>query len=70
MGALPSPSNHSRWLAYDAYAALVRRAEGVPGFVELQPPLWAYDRAKIGAAITPRIRAIVLNKVQELIIST
>ncbi|WP_298287732.1 aminotransferase [Novosphingobium sp.] len=47
--------------AYDAYAPLVRRAGGVPVFIALQPPQWAYDRAAIEAAITPRTRALVLN---------
>lgn len=47
--------------AYDAYAPLVRRAGGVPVFVPLQPPHWAYDRAAIEAAITARTRALILN---------
>jgi aspartate/methionine/tyrosine aminotransferase len=40
---------------------MVRRAGGVPVFVPLAPPLWAYDEAAIGAAITPRTRALILN---------
>jgi N-succinyldiaminopimelate aminotransferase len=47
--------------AYDAYAPLVRRAGGVPVFVPLAPPRWAYDESAITAAITPRTRAIMLN---------
>ncbi|WP_408587197.1 aminotransferase [Novosphingobium sp.] len=47
--------------AYDAYAPMVRRAGGVPVFVPLAPPLWAYDEAQIRAAITPRTRALILN---------
>ncbi len=47
--------------AYDAYAPLVRRAGGVPVFVPLAPPRWAYDEAAIAAAITPRTRALMLN---------
>ncbi len=47
--------------AYDAYAPLVRRAGGVPVFVPLAPPRWAYHEAAIAATITPRTRAIMLN---------
>jgi N-succinyldiaminopimelate aminotransferase len=47
--------------AYDAYAPLVRRAGGMPVFVPLAPPHWAYHEAAITAAITPRTRAIMLN---------
>ena len=47
--------------AYDAYAPLVRRAGGVPVFVPLAPPSWAYREAAITTAITPRTRAIILN---------
>ncbi len=47
--------------AYDAYAPLVRRAGGVPVFVPLAPPHWAYDEAAIAGAITPRTRAIIFN---------
>lgn len=47
--------------AYDAYGPMVRRAGGVPVSVPLAPPDWAYDRAAIEAAITPRTRAIMLN---------
>lgn len=47
--------------AYDAYAPMVRRAGGTPVFVPLAPPHWAYDEARITAAITPRTRALILN---------
>ncbi|MCW1382671.1 aminotransferase [Novosphingobium sp. KCTC 2891] len=47
--------------AYDAYAPMVRRAGGVPVFVPLAPPAWAYDRQAIAARITPRTRAMILN---------
>ncbi|MEO0032826.1 MAG: hypothetical protein RIS94_2584 [Pseudomonadota bacterium] len=47
--------------AYDAYAPLVRRAGAVPVFVDLAAPGWAYDRARIEAAISPRTRALILN---------
>ena len=47
--------------AYDAYAPLVRRAGGVPVFVMLQAPGWAYCREDIEAAITARTRAIIVN---------
>lgn len=47
--------------AYDAYAPLVRRVGAVPVFVPLAPPYWAYDRAAIVAAITPRTRVMMVN---------
>ncbi|WP_226017248.1 aminotransferase [Novosphingobium sp. FKTRR1] len=47
--------------AYDAYAPLVRRAGGVPVFVNLRPPHWQLERTAIEAAITPRTRALVFN---------
>lgn len=47
--------------AYDAYAPMVRRAGGVPVSVMLRPPEWAYLRAEIEAAITPRTRLMLLN---------
>jgi aspartate/methionine/tyrosine aminotransferase len=47
--------------AYDAYAPLVRRGGGVPVFVPLTAPAFAYDEAAIRAAITPRTRVLVLN---------
>lgn len=47
--------------AYDAYAPLVRRAGGVPVFVQLRPPSWRYDRHDIDDAITERTRAMIVN---------
>jgi len=47
--------------AYDLYAPFVRRAGGTPVNIQLQPPAWAYERAAIAAAITPRTRALILN---------
>jgi len=47
--------------AYDAYAPMVRRCGGVPVFVQLLPPAFAYDEAAIRAAITPRTRAMMVN---------
>lgn len=47
--------------AYDAYAPLIRRAGGVPVFVQLAPPAWAYEREPIAQAVTARTRAIVFN---------
>lgn len=50
--------------AYDAYGPMIRRAGGTPVSVMLHPPEWAYRRADIEAAITPRTRALVLNDPQ------
>lgn len=47
--------------AFDVYAPMVRRAGGVPVFIDLLPPQWTYDRACIEAAITPRTRVMLLN---------
>ena len=47
--------------AYDAYAPLIRRAGGQPVEVALQPPGWRIERAELGAAISPKTRAIVFN---------
>lgn len=46
---------------YDAYAPLVRRAGGVPVYVGLTPPDFAYPIAAVEQAITPRTRVIVVN---------
>jgi aspartate/methionine/tyrosine aminotransferase len=46
---------------YDAYTVLIRRAEGVPVPVRLEPPHWTLDAAKLEAAITSRTKIIVLN---------
>lgn len=47
--------------AYDAYAPLVRAAGGVVREVALAPPGWRIDREALGAAVTPRTRAIIFN---------
>lgn len=47
--------------SYDLYAPMVRRAGGVPVFVDLHPPHWRYDRAAIAARITPRTVAMIVN---------
>lgn len=47
--------------AYDAYAPMVRRAGGVPVSVALRPPAWRYEAAALGAAITLKTRAVILN---------
>lgn len=47
--------------SYDLYAPMVRRAGGVPVFVDLQPPHWRYDREAIAAKITPRTVAMIVN---------
>jgi N-succinyldiaminopimelate aminotransferase len=46
---------------YDAYLPLIRRAGGVPRFVNLQPPNWRFDRAMLEAAFSERTRFVVLN---------
>jgi N-succinyldiaminopimelate aminotransferase len=46
---------------YDAYLPLVRRAGGVPRFVTLKPPHWRLTREALGAAFTPRTRAVLFN---------
>lgn len=46
---------------YDAYAPLIRRAGGVPVFVQLRAPAWRYERVAIELAITPRTRAMIVN---------
>ena len=47
--------------AYDSYAPMVRRAGGVPVSVPLSPPEWRYGADRLGAAITPRTRLLMLN---------
>jgi aspartate/methionine/tyrosine aminotransferase len=61
--AVVNPGDHVLLFqpAYDAYAPLVRRVGGVPVFVPLHAPDWAYDRATIAAAITPHTRAMIVN---------
>ncbi|WP_394659072.1 aminotransferase [uncultured Novosphingobium sp.] len=47
--------------AYDAYAPLVRRAGGVPVFVPLAPPRFAYPLDLLAQAIGPRTRMLIVN---------
>ena len=46
---------------YDAYLPLVERAGGVPRFISLVPPDWAFPLEALVRAITPRTRLLVLN---------
>jgi N-succinyldiaminopimelate aminotransferase len=46
---------------YDAYLPLVRRAGGVPKFVNLNPPSWTMTREALERAFTPRTRAVLFN---------
>jgi len=46
---------------YDAYLPLVQRAGGVPKFVTLKPPLWAFDEADLAAAFSDRTRVVLFN---------
>jgi N-succinyldiaminopimelate aminotransferase len=46
---------------YDAYLPLVRRAGGVPKFVNLDPPSWTMTREALERAFTPRTRAVLFN---------
>ncbi|WP_066716819.1 aminotransferase [Sphingomonas pituitosa] len=46
---------------YDAYVPLIRRAGGIPRFVRLSPPEWRIERAALEAAVTAKIRLILLN---------
>jgi aspartate/methionine/tyrosine aminotransferase len=47
--------------AYDAYAPMVRRAGGVPIWVPLTPPWFAYPLDRLEAALTERTRLLILN---------
>ena len=47
--------------AYDAYAPLIRRADGVVREVAIQPPGWRIERSALEAAVTPRTRALMFN---------
>lgn len=47
--------------AYDAYAPLVRRAGGIVREVALKPPGWRIDGAALGAAVSGKTRAIIVN---------
>ncbi|HTJ57437.1 MAG TPA: aminotransferase [Devosiaceae bacterium] len=46
---------------YDCYLPLIRRAGGIPRFVRLEPPHWQLDEAALGAAFSPRTKAVLLN---------
>lgn len=46
---------------YDAYLPLVRRAGGVPRFVTLRPPHWAFSEADLAAAFSSRTRLVLFN---------
>jgi aspartate/methionine/tyrosine aminotransferase len=47
--------------AYDSYAPMIRRAGGTPVEVALEPPGWRIDQISLGAALSPRTRAILFN---------
>jgi N-succinyldiaminopimelate aminotransferase len=47
--------------AYDAYAPMIRRAGGIVREVSLAPPAWRIEADGLGAAVTERTRAIILN---------
>ncbi|WP_439572691.1 aminotransferase [Phreatobacter sp.] len=46
---------------YDAYLPLVRRAGGVPRFVNLKPPYWRFTEEDLAAVFTDRTRVVLLN---------
>ncbi|MGA0532059.1 aminotransferase [Hansschlegelia sp. KR7-227] len=46
---------------YDAYLPLVRRAGGIPRFVNLATPGWRFDADAIRAALGPKTKAVLLN---------
>ncbi len=47
--------------AYDAYVPDILMAGGVPRFVPLEAPTFAFDPARLAAAFGPRTRALILN---------
>ncbi len=47
--------------AYDSYAPMIRRAGGIVREVALAPPAWRIEADVLGAAVTARTRAIILN---------
>jgi len=47
--------------AYDAYGPDIVMAGGVPRYVRLQAPAFAFDPARLAAAFGPRTRALILN---------
>ncbi len=46
---------------YEVYAPNVIMAGGVPRFVPLRPPDWAFDPEELARAFTPQTRAVVVN---------
>src|SRR5436190_9181772 len=46
---------------YDSYVPMIRRAGGVPRFVNLSPPDWRFSRAMLEEAFSDRTRLVVLN---------
>jgi aspartate/methionine/tyrosine aminotransferase len=46
---------------YDSYVPMIRRAGGVPRFVNLSPPHWRFTRPMLEAAFTERTRLVILN---------
>ncbi|MBT5413217.1 MAG: aminotransferase [Rhodospirillaceae bacterium] len=46
---------------FNIYVPMVRRAGGVPKYVQLQPPGWELDHAALEAAFSPRTKMILLN---------
>ncbi|MCC2113339.1 MAG: aminotransferase, partial [Hyphomicrobiales bacterium] len=46
---------------YDCYAPMVRRAGGVPRFVRLAPPDWAFTEAMLDEAFSERTKLVLLN---------
>src|SRR5262245_2387132 len=47
--------------SYEAYAPNVIMAGGVPRFVPLRPPHWAFDPDELAAAFNRRTRALIFN---------
>lgn len=46
---------------YDAYLPLVRRAGGVPRFVNLKPPHWQFSDEDLARAFSPRTKVVLFN---------
>lgn len=46
---------------YDAYLPLVKRAGGVPRFVQLKPPHWRFDEDMLAQAFSPKTRVVLFN---------
>ena len=46
---------------YDAYLPLVRRAGGIPRFVNLRSPGWRINEEDLKRAFGPKTRAVILN---------